>query len=357
MAELPTGILTFLFTDLERSTGLWEEHPEAMKQALARHDAILRERVEAHEGHVVKTTGDGVHAVFASPHEAVRACLDAQRTLESDPWPEGTGPLRVRMGLHAGEAELRDGDYYGSTVNCAARLMAVANAGQVLVSESVEPLVRVCCRTTPRWSISACIGCATWPRPCGCSSSRIRTCRGVPTVAVAGRACRATCPVRSRRSSAARREIGALAELVRAVVVGDPDRRRRRRQDAPRAPGGGARSSPTSPTVRGCASSRRSPTRARCGTSLGASAAACSRSPGRSLEESVLEYLAAKRLLLVLDNCEHLLDAVARQVDRDHPTLSRRVASWRRAERDSRSPGNGSSRSRRSAFPPRTRRR
>jgi class 3 adenylate cyclase len=141
-AEFPTGTLTFCFTDLERSTGLWEEHPEAMKRALARHDRILRDAVEGHGGHVVKTTGDGVHAVFGSAHEALAACLDAQRALAGERWPESTGPLRVRMGVHAGEAELRDRDYYGSVLNRAARLMAVGYGGQVLASDTVEPLVR-----------------------------------------------------------------------------------------------------------------------------------------------------------------------------------------------------------------------
>ena len=141
-AEFPTGTLTFCFTDLERSTGLWEEHPEAMKRALARHDRILRDAVEGHGGHVVKTTGDGVHAVFGSAHEALEACLDAQRALAGERWPESTGPLRVRMGIHAGQAELRDRDYYGSRLNRAARLMAVGYGGQVLVSETEEPLVR-----------------------------------------------------------------------------------------------------------------------------------------------------------------------------------------------------------------------
>src|SRR5207344_2437139 len=84
-AEFPTGTLTFCFTDLERSTGLWEEHPEAMKRALARHDRILRDGVEGHGGHVVKTTGDGVHAVFGSAHEALEACLDAQSALAGEP--------------------------------------------------------------------------------------------------------------------------------------------------------------------------------------------------------------------------------------------------------------------------------
>jgi predicted ATPase/class 3 adenylate cyclase len=142
MAELQTGTLTFVFTDLERSTGLWEEHPEAMRQALARHDAILRGAVEAHDGHVVKTTGDGVHAVFASARDALAASLDAQRALTTERWPEVTGPLRVRIGVHTGEAEFRDGDYYGSALNRAARLMASAHGGQIVVSRVIAELVR-----------------------------------------------------------------------------------------------------------------------------------------------------------------------------------------------------------------------
>src|SRR5262249_21284351 len=118
--EWPTGTVTFLFTDVEGSTRLWEEQPEAMRAALARHDTILREAVAAHDGNVVKSTGDGMLSVFASAHEALAACLDGQRALLQEAWPESTGPIRVRMGVHAGEAELRDGDYYGSAVNRAA---------------------------------------------------------------------------------------------------------------------------------------------------------------------------------------------------------------------------------------------
>ena len=118
MPELPTGTVTFLFTDLEGSTRLWEEHPEAMKSALAQHDSILRDAVEAHSGHVVKTTGDGVHAVFAEPLRAIGAAVAGQRAL-ADASTEP--PLRVRMGIHTGPAELRDGDYYGSAVNRAAQ--------------------------------------------------------------------------------------------------------------------------------------------------------------------------------------------------------------------------------------------
>jgi class 3 adenylate cyclase len=109
MTAQPTGTVTFLFTDLERSTRLWEEHPEAMKGALARHDEILRAAIEARDGYVVKMRGDGVHAAFADPARAVDAAADAQRALASEQWPE-TGALRVRMGIHTGPVEQRDGD-------------------------------------------------------------------------------------------------------------------------------------------------------------------------------------------------------------------------------------------------------
>src|SRR5512132_233485 len=99
MPELPTGTVTFLFTDLEGSTRLWEEHPDAMKSALARHDEILRDAISAHHGHVVKTTGDGVHAVFASARDALDAAVDAQHALGAEAWPI-VDPVRVRMGVH-----------------------------------------------------------------------------------------------------------------------------------------------------------------------------------------------------------------------------------------------------------------
>src|SRR6516225_1427022 len=103
MADLPTGTVTFLFTDLEGSTRLWEEHPESMNAALARHDQILRAAITAHDGIVVKSTGDGVHAVFVEATAAVHAARDAQLALLSEDWGD-TGPLRVRMGLHTGPA-------------------------------------------------------------------------------------------------------------------------------------------------------------------------------------------------------------------------------------------------------------
>jgi predicted ATPase/class 3 adenylate cyclase len=126
-------VLTFLFTDLESSTRLWERFPDAMKDAMPRHDTILRKAVEDADGRVVKVMGDGLMALFPSPSDAATACLDAQRALHDEPWGE-TGPLRVRMGVHVGGAQERGGDFFGPTVNRAARIMAAAHGGQVLLS-------------------------------------------------------------------------------------------------------------------------------------------------------------------------------------------------------------------------------
>ena len=99
MVELPSGTVTFLFTDLEGSTRLWEEQPEAMTAALARHDAIVRAAIGSHHGRVVKTTGDGFHGVFARPDEALGAAVEAQRAIAGEAG-EGGVRLLVRMGVH-----------------------------------------------------------------------------------------------------------------------------------------------------------------------------------------------------------------------------------------------------------------
>ena len=132
--------MTFVFTDLEGSTRLWEEFPDAMRRALARHDELLRTAIMEHNGQIVKTTGDGVHAVFGSAHDALAAAATAQRAISEESW-ETTGPLRVRIGVHTGDAELRDQDYYGPR-STAPRLMAAAQGGQILVSLATEELAR-----------------------------------------------------------------------------------------------------------------------------------------------------------------------------------------------------------------------
>ena len=112
-----------------------------MSHALSRHDELLRDTVEAHGGFVVKTVGDAFYAAFPTAPEAVEAALDAQRSLLSAEWEE-TGPLRVRIALHTGTAEERDGDYFGPTVNRVSRLLSTGHGGQVLLSLSTQELVR-----------------------------------------------------------------------------------------------------------------------------------------------------------------------------------------------------------------------
>jgi predicted ATPase/class 3 adenylate cyclase len=136
-----SGLSTFLFTDIEGSTRLWEEHAAAMGSALAIHDQILREVVTRAGGTVVKTTGDGLLAVFDEPVAAIVAAIAGQRALRDGTWG-ATGPLRVRMALHAGAAESRDGDYFGPALNRVARILAIGHGGQILCSAVAAVLGR-----------------------------------------------------------------------------------------------------------------------------------------------------------------------------------------------------------------------
>ena len=130
-AAAPLGVVTFLFTDVEGSTRRWEADADEMRIALAAHDEVLRGAIEGHGGWLFKHTGDGVCAAFASPRSAVDAAVAAQRALE----------LPVRMGLATGEAQLREGDYFGAVLNRAARVMAAGHGGQILLAESTAGLL------------------------------------------------------------------------------------------------------------------------------------------------------------------------------------------------------------------------
>ena len=140
---LPTGTLTFLFTDVQGSTQLWEQSPTAMRLALARHDEIAAAIIDAHDGLLVKSRGEGdsLFAVFARATDAAQAALALQTAFAAEPWPVET-PLSVRMALHTGEVQLRDGDYYGPAINRCARLRALGHGGQTLLSLTTEELVR-----------------------------------------------------------------------------------------------------------------------------------------------------------------------------------------------------------------------
>jgi predicted ATPase/class 3 adenylate cyclase len=141
MASPPTGTVTFLFTDIEGSTKLWEDNAPAMQAALARHDELLRLAIEEHGGYLFKTVGDAFCCAFPTAPDALEAALEAQRLLLKERWGEST-TLRVRMALHIGAAEEREGDYFGPPVNRVARLLSAAHGGQVLLSLPTHEMVR-----------------------------------------------------------------------------------------------------------------------------------------------------------------------------------------------------------------------
>ena len=137
----PTGTVTFLFADIEGSTRRWESDPAAMQEALRAHDALMRSAIESHGGYVFKTVGDEFCAVFTRSRDAIDAALDAQRALRAADFA-GVGDLCVRMALHTGEADEREGDYFGPALNRTARLMAIGHGGQILLSGVTNALVQ-----------------------------------------------------------------------------------------------------------------------------------------------------------------------------------------------------------------------
>jgi predicted ATPase/class 3 adenylate cyclase len=140
-SALPTGTVTFLFSDIEGSTARWERDSEAMDPALARHDALMRTALEARGAYIFKTMGDAFCAAFATAADAVTASLDAQRALAVADFSAVEG-IRARMALHTGRSVERDGDYFGPTVNRVARLLAIGHGGQILVSNACTELLQ-----------------------------------------------------------------------------------------------------------------------------------------------------------------------------------------------------------------------
>ena len=309
-SELPTGTVTFLFTDLEGSTRLWEEHPDAMRDALARHDEILRDAVGKRGGYVVKTTGDGLHAAFATAHDAVDSCIDAQQQLGIEPWPAATGPLKVRMGVHTGEADIRDGDYFGQALNRAARLMAVGHGGQVLASESVETITRgslpdgVTLRDLGEHrlrDLSDAIRVfqvvhpalpADFPPPRSLDALPGNLPRQVTTFVGREAEIDALTALLRERSLVTLTGVGGVGKTRLALQVAA--------EAVPDFPDGAWFCELAPVTDPGALWDVLAAT-------LGVPPA-----PGRPVDDAVLDYLAPKRLLLLLDNCEHLLDATAR---------------------------------------------
>jgi len=303
--EAPTGTVTFLFTDIEGSTRLWQAAPEAMRSSLARHDQLLAASIDAHSGYVFSTGGDGFAATFQRVGEAVAAAVEAQGALTAEDWPAGA-EVRVRMGLHTGEAEERDGDYFGADVNRAARLMAVAHGGQIVMSGATAAIVR---SAVPLVHLG---------------SHRLRDLSDPEDVWQVGTD--VFPPLRSLDAipgnlpaqlssfvgrSEELRDVGGAVRSHRLVTltgVGGVGKTRLALQVAaevaPMFPGG-AWLIELAPVLDGA-------------DVAGAALLALSlrQHQGKPVEDSVIDSLVGTQALLVVDNCEHLVAPVARFVDR-----------------------------------------
>jgi predicted ATPase/class 3 adenylate cyclase len=310
VTELPSGTVTFLFTDLEGSTRLWEEFPDAMRPALARHDAVLQDAVVTHRGFVVKTTGDGIHAVFGTAHDALEAAVAAQLALLGEPFGE-TGPLRVRMGIHTCEAEYRDGDYFGSEVNRAARLMSVAHGDQIVVSSVTGALLR----DGPVDLVD--LG-EHRLRDLTVAERIFQVCApGLPEKFAPLRSLDAfpgNLPLQVTSFIGRDKELAALGKaleasrLVTMVGVGGVGKTRLALQAAAELIAG----FPDGVWVCELAAADDPESMLQ----VVAAALSVRPRPGSSLEDSIVEALRPRRTLLVLDNCEHLLRSASRLADR-----------------------------------------
>lgn len=142
LVSAPTGTVTFLFTDVEGSTRRWENDAASMSEALARHDELLKRAFDDHGGHVFATGGDGFAVAFSTADQAVAAARTARRALDAERMRSASFDITARMGLHTGVAEERDGDYFGPAVNRAARIMAAGHGGQILASDATIAMLR-----------------------------------------------------------------------------------------------------------------------------------------------------------------------------------------------------------------------
>jgi predicted ATPase/class 3 adenylate cyclase len=313
VGELPTGTVTFLFTDIVGSTRLWEEHSESMKKAIARHDELVRGAIERNQGVVFSTMGDGMAAAFVSAPAALRAILEAQHGLAAEAWDD-TGPILVRMGLHSDEGRLRaPGQYVNRPLNRCARLMALAHGGQVLVSDATEALTRN--------ALPDGVGLVDLGEHRMRDLTRPETIFQVSHADLVGEfpplqsldAFMGNLPSSTSSFIGRERELAhvaaALAEVrtVTLTGVGGVGKTRLALQVAADA----------QPKFRdGAWWCELAPVRDRDGVT-DAVAALFSVIPraGETVAEAVVEFLRHKELLLVLDNCEHLLEPVAHLVN------------------------------------------
>ena len=302
MQELPSGTLTFLFTDIEDSTPRWEVAPQQMRGLLVRHDEIVRSVIAEHDGVVFKHTGDGVGAVFTSSGSAVEAAIALQIRLRADDWG-GLDRLRVRMGLHIGDAAPRSGDYFGAAVNRASRVAEVANGDQIAVSNLLAGLLeRFDLRSVGEHQL----------RGIGTETIHLVSAPGLladdrPLRARVQHQTRALPPQVNEligRGVEVRELLALLQSHETVTVVG---------------PGGVGKSRLVIDVARaavgffpdGIAFCDLAPLGD--GESVAdalAEALGAREQPGLNLTESIADYLEGRRMLVILDSCEHLTDAV-----------------------------------------------
>jgi len=294
----PTGVVTFLFTDVEGSTRRWEADADGMRAALGAHDKVLRAAIEEHDGYLFKHTGDGVCAAFGSPRSAVDAAVAAQQELE----------LPVRMGIATGEAELRDSDYFGTVLNRTARVMSAGHGCQILVAESTAGL------------ISGVDLVDLGPRrlrdlPTPVTVFQVRA-AGLRTEfpplrtldATQGNLRPAITSFIGRNSEVAQVQVAISAHrLLTLTGVGGAGKTRLAFESAARIGkqfSDGVWMCELAPLDDGAAVSH-----------TVAAALRVQQQHGLGIDATVIDYLRDRQLLLVVDNCEHVLDAAAGLVD------------------------------------------
>jgi len=311
----PSGTVTFLFTDIEQSTRMWETRREAMQVALARHDQLLRSVIESAGGYVFKTVGDAFCAAFGVAVDAMGAAVAAQRALSAEEWPQGL-ELRVRMALHSGSCEERGGDYFGPPVNRVARLLATAHGGQVVMSRVTADLVR---DVLPERVALRDLG-EHWLKDLGQPERVFQLDAGglrsefPPLASLTNPALRHNLPSPASNFVGRERELADLRNLLngsRMVTLtgaGGSGKTRLAIQLAAETvdgSGDGVCFVDLAPLAE-----------------LGSVAGEVARvlgvveEPGRPVTETLVDVLSDRSLLMVLDNCEHLIDGSAKLADR-----------------------------------------
>ena len=309
MVNLPTGTVTFLLTDIQGSTRLWQDQPAAMRTALARHDALLHDAIAAHGGHVYNTVGDAFCAAFARPTDAIATAAAAQAALQAEAWPLGAA-LYVRMALHIGHAVLQGGDYFGPAVDHAKCMLPAVHGGQVVLTGVLEGILADQALPGLTFRDLGAHQLKDLSRPVRLFQLLAPGIRAeFPPLATLDRQAH-NLPVQLTDFVGRRRELAALAELLAEARlltltgVGGTGKTRLALQlaadVAERFPDGVWLAELAALTdADGLA--------AAIATSLGVQ-----EQPGRDLEDTLGDHFGARHMLLILDNCEHVLDKCAR---------------------------------------------